>query len=281
MANMTNQPQMSSLLTDIELPAAAPKGRRTLKAGDLVPESFKRRWAGWMADPAKKKRVILFSRIGGGAAAIGLALGLYFWLRPTPQPDYMADPLNMVFDYTFLTDDFNNLPWQERLKLLNDLVSRMRSMDSDDSLLLAAFAAGIQGSAREQLEKNVSKLAIDMWDSRAKDYAIVPEDQREEYLEQTFLELTKVMESFGGRPSDKSDEERLEDVRRQAQRDRENIRNSGEQIDGRFLGRAFDVMNRNVGGNASPQQRVRGQQMMRDMARHFRGQDISTGKPKP
>jgi hypothetical protein len=49
---------------------------------------------------------------------------------------------------------------------------------------------------------------------------------------------------------------------------------SGEQ-----LGEIFTFMNFTVGSHATTQQRNRGQQMMRDMTRHFRGRDTATGQP--
>jgi hypothetical protein len=57
------------------------------------------------------------------------------------------------------------------------------------------------------------------------------------------------------------------------------MRDPNNQPPGEALGRVFEFMNNNVGSHATPEQRTRGLQMMRDMTRMFRGQDIATGKP--
>jgi hypothetical protein len=238
-------------------------------------------WRGRMEDPSKRPGTIKALRIGAAALALAVGVGGYFALRPVPQPDYMSDPLDDVFNYTLLTDEFNRLPIEQRLELIGQLVARLRDMDGGDSMLMAGFAAGIAGAARKQIEENASKLAIDMWDKYAKDYNKVPEADRAEYLDKTFIEFVKTMETVGGNPSDKPDEERLADVRRQVQRDRERMKDPARQPRGEDLGRMFRFMDQNVGGHASPEQRTRGAMMMRDMMRHFRGQDLATGKALP
>jgi hypothetical protein len=221
-----------------------------------------------------------------GAPVLGLALvaggvGAYFALRDRPTPDYATERLDLLFDYTLLSDEFNRLPVEERLRLMQMLVDRLKKMSSSDSMLLGAFAAGIAGQAREQIERNASRLAIDVWDKYAKDYPNVSQAEREKFLEQTYVQFSKMMETVGGQVRDVSDEQRIEEARAQAQRDRERMGNAERGPDGESLGRFFGFMNNNVGGHASPQQRVRGQQMLRDMSRHFRGESISTGEKGP
>jgi hypothetical protein len=218
-------------------------------------------------------------RIGAGLGVIAIAAGIYAAI-PRSQPDYSDDPLDELFDYTLLTDDFNNLSVEERMKLIGQLVQRLKGMSSEDSVLLAAFAGGIAGKAREQLMENASLLAIDVWDQYAKEYHHVPEEEREQYLEKTFVEFTRLMESVAGQTSDKTDEERIAEVKEQAKREKDRMTSvNGPKPPGAALGMVFNVMNGDVGGHASPQQRQRGGQMLRDMMRHFRGQDTSTGKP--
>src|SRR5262245_2577613 len=43
------------------------------------------------------------------------SLAAYLLLRPVPQPDYAADPMDDVLNYTLLTDEFNKLPVDKRL----------------------------------------------------------------------------------------------------------------------------------------------------------------------
>lgn len=214
-----------------------------------------------------------------GVAAIGSGVGLYFVVRPVPQPDYAADGLDDVFNYTLLTDEFNKLPVEERLKLMGQLVQRLQSMGGSDSMLLSAFAAGIAGSARQQIERNISTLMVDVWDKWAKDYPKVDSKDRDEFLDKTFVDFVKMMEAVGGKPRDVSDEQRLAEVKRQSARDREAMRTGKNAPPPEALAGIFGMMKNTVGGYANPAQQARGSQMMRDMVRHFRGQDISTGKP--
>ena len=260
---------------------APPKPKRQFKLG--VPFKLDVRlktwWNGRMEDPEKRKQTQRWGKVMAGVGAVGLVVGAYFALRPVPQPDYLDGPMDDVFNYTLLTDEFNNLPIDERMKLIGMLVQRLKSMSSGDSVMMAGFAAGIAGAARKQIEENASRLAIDMWDKYAKDYNGIPNDEKSNYLDKTFLDFVKAMEAVAGEPSDKSDEDRLADVRKQAQRDRDRMGQTGRAPRGQDLSRVMRFMDSNVGGNATPEQRSRGALMMRDMVRHFRNQDPSTGKP--
>lgn len=268
--------QPTTLLQNLATPPRAPRYRRFELR---MPEGLRRWWDTQMSG-GRRERTVRRLKIGAGVACLGAAIGLYFLLRPVPQPDYLDDPIDEVFNYTLLTDEFNNLPVEKRMQLIGELVKRLKSMSGNDSVLMAAFASGIAGAARDQIERNASRLAIDMWDKYAKDYDKVPADKRGDFLEQTFIDFTKSMEAAAGQPRDISDADRINEVRRQATRDRQSLRDNPErQPPAAVLGRMFQFMNNNVGGHANPQQRQRGQQLMRDMTRHFRGQDVSTGKP--
>ncbi len=269
------QGSFPSLLDEIGVPPAPARGPLAAR----LRGRFRSRWAALRADPARWARFKRWSIACGSAAALGLGVGLYFWLRPVPQPDYLNDGMDDVLNYTLLTDEFNRLPVYERLKLIGELIARFRSMSSTDSVLMASFAAGIAGAARDQIVENGSRLAVDVWDKYAADYSGVPESQRDEYLDKTFIEFTKMMESLAGEARDISDEERLAEGRRQAQRDLEVMRSGDRGPRNEDLGRMFTFMNRDVGQHASGAQRARGQQMMRDMSRRLRGWDVATGKP--
>lgn len=255
-----------------------PRSRWTL---DLrVPDVLRERWSRLTANPDLRKRTFRALGIGGATLALLLSGGAYWLFAPRATPDYDTAAIDSLFDYTLLSDEFNNLPVEERLKLLGQLIKRMRSMSAEDSVLLAGFAAGIAGAARRQLEENASRLAVDVWDKFAKDYDKVPLDQREQFIEQAFIDFSKMGELVAGQPRDVSDAQRINEARAQAQRDRDFVRNNPDRMpDGQSLGRAFAFMNTSVGGYANPQQRARGQLLMRDMTRHFRGQDPATGKP--
>lgn len=228
--------------------------------------------------PAKRARLKKWAIWGGPPALLAVAAGAFFLLRPVPQPDYRRDSLKRVFNYTLLTDEFNRLPVEKRLELIGQLVERLKGMSAGESVVLAAFAAGIAGEARKHIEENASRLAIDLWDKYALDYARVSPEDRAAYLDRTLIEFMKTMETVSGEPRDMSDSERIADVKKQIERDREFFRSGKRQPSTQGLARMFRFMNENVGGHATPDQRARGQVLMRDMMRHFRGNDA--GPPR-
>lgn len=271
----------NSILAGLETPAVQPAGRRFLP--NLPINRLRTRvqdaWDRATDTPEKHTRTVKRLRIAGIIAGVGLAVGLFFAFRPTPEPDYATAGMDEILDYTLLTDEFNKLPVEERMARIGQLIKRLKGMSSEDSALMASFAAGIAGKARQQLMENASRLMVDGWDKYAKDYGGVPEAERGEYLDKTFVDFTRMMEGLAGDPRDVSDEQRLKEVRRQAARDREAVKDPENAPPPEAVGRLFTFMNQGVGSYASPQQRQRGQQMMRDMMRHFRNQDPETGKP--
>lgn len=232
-------------------------------------------WTGRMATTQKRRTTW---GVGGAALAM-VAVGAFLILRPTPMPDYENDPIDEVFNFTLLSDQFNALPVEKRVELVGKVVERVKNMGSGDSALLAAFAAGIMGKAREQLEANASRLVIDLWDKSATDYANVPTDQRAKYLDKLVVDLIKTTEMLSGNPRDVSDEDRLADAKKQAQRDVRVLSDPQRAPSNTEFARMWVFMDRTVGGHASGGQRARGQQLMRDMTRHLRGMDVHTGKP--
>jgi hypothetical protein len=248
--------------------------RRLADLRDRLNNGWDRLWSD------EQRRTKALKRVGIGlvlGAAVG-GVGLYFILRPYPQPDYAEADIDELFNFTLLKEEFNRLPIDRRLELLAMLRARIEAMGAGESALLAAFAAGIGGRARDQLEENISKLMIDIWDQHAADYPSIPEGDKPGYLEDTFVEIARAMQTVAGDAPSETDAELVADVKEQARRDRKAME-EGHGPGARELSRIFDVMNNNVGGNASPQQRSRGQVMMRDMMRQFRGQDLRTGKP--
>lgn len=279
---------MPSLLDSLDLPApanAAPTLPLSQRFMDRLTGPLRRRIDGWWrqvkADPPRHRRAVRTIWAASAVAAVGVGIGAYFVLRPVPQPDYLDGDLDDVLGYTLLTDEFNNLPIEQRLKLIGELVTRLKGMSAGDSELMAAFAAGLAGAARDQLMENGSRLAVDTWDKFAAEYDQVEDDQREEFVDASFVEFTKMMEAIGGQPRDISDAERLAEAKRQAQRDIKNMNEPGRRPPAEVIGRMFTFMNQDVGQHANPQQRARGQQLMRDMSRRMRGEDIRTARPLP
>lgn len=228
--------------------------------------------------PQAKARTMRCGAIAGAVLLIGGGIGAYYVFRPYPEPDYRYAPIDELFTFTLLKDEFNRLSIERRLELLAILRERIQGMSGSESMLLAAFAAGIMGQARDQIEENVSRLAIDIWDQYAARYESVPPEERDAYLDTTYVEFYKQMAVLSGDTVTRSDEDILREGRREAERGYDWLR-SGQGPGGRMLGRTFDVMYNNVGSHSTPQQRARGTLLVRDMTRRFRGQDIATGRP--
>lgn len=253
---------------------------RTRRAPDIreLIDRIRGRLAG---TPERKALLVKRTKVFGPPAALCIALAAYFILRPMPQPDYRNGNLRKVFTYTLLTEQFNNLPIDKRLELIGQLVQRLKGLSAGDSALMAAFAAGIAGKAREQIEENASRLAIDLWDKFAAEYNTrydqMSAADRSAFLDNTFLNFIHTMQAMGGDPNQQSDSEVLTDVRKQAKRDMDAAGSGKFNPPSRALGQFFSIMRGNVGEHATPSQRARGQLLMRDMMRHFRGQDGGGG----
>ncbi|MBC7773301.1 MAG: hypothetical protein H7210_12455 [Pyrinomonadaceae bacterium] len=224
-------------------------------------------------------------RISGLAAALGVVL-LGIWtviqLTPHPQPDFLNDDLGEVLQFTLLTDDFNRLPLDERMKLLKELVQRLKTMSADDAPVMAGFAAGLKAKMKQQVERNVKKLAADMIDGYAKDYASIEPERADEFLDDAIVGFTHLMEDIAGEksPLPEKDSERLAVIKNQAKKDQERMREDTSKLSAARASRFFEFIHKDEGSIANPQQRGRSVKFMRDMTRHMRDQDVSTGKPK-
>ncbi|MEM7756413.1 MAG: hypothetical protein AAF297_12370 [Planctomycetota bacterium] len=217
----------------------------------------------------KPRRVV--SGVVGVLALVGAGVGTWLAVRTQPPPDYSSAPINTIFEYTLLTDDFNKLPVEERLALIGELVTRMESLGGSDSVLLALFASMIVGEARAQLEENVSRMAVDLFDQYAVDYdATAPIEDRRDFLAQTYLDFERQIAAVTGQTIDEPDEERLADAKRRAQRDLDRAQ-SGRVDAGEAL-RVFDILNNGLGQHASGHQKIRIATMTRDMVEMLRSE---------
>jgi hypothetical protein len=224
------------------------------------------------------------------AAAIGISIGLLgagsgaalAWaaFRPINAPDAGNDPLTNVLGFALLDKDFRKLPVRERLDLILQLAQRLQSMNAGDSVLVAAFAAGIAGEARAQLEENMRTLGIDLMADYAKNYALVDDTNREAFLDETVLEWSRMVEQLTGEESDATDEERMADMREQADRDAAAARRSDGPLTADNVVGFFESMQADINGDAKPNQRAQTARFVRDMTRHLRGRDIKTNTPK-
>lgn len=207
----------------------------------------------------------------GAAAVIAAGISAYFVLRPTPKPDILDDALDDVLDFTLLEEDFNDLPLEERLKIMGELIARLRDMDGSDALLLAAFAEGIAGAAREQLERNITRLGIDVGDQLAAEYTSVPEPDREQFLDDAYIRLARLTEPFDSALADRTDEEILERGRREARQAQEFLREGEIPAEAAASMSVFGY-NR-LKTNASPKEYQRLTVFFRDMTRRLRAPD--------
>jgi hypothetical protein len=211
-------------------------------------------------------------RVWAGALALllgGGGFGAWWATRFEPPPDYETARLDTLFEYTLLTDDFNKLSVEERLALIGQLIDRLKAMGTNDSLLLAMFASTIMGEMRAQLEENVSRLAIDVADKFAADYdPNVPADEKEQYLEDAFVDMQRLFAVVDTDLATKDRDEMLDDGRRQAKRDLNRF-NDGKVGAGEVI-RVFDLMNNKVGSRMSGHQKMRVQTMFRDMTEMLR-----------
>lgn len=261
---------------------AAAKSRPAFQIG--MPTRVTGWWSSLWADPRRRDRAqaVVFASLVMLLIAGGI--GAYFTFRDKPQPDYLTSDIDDILDYTILSDEFNRLSIEKRMALLGQLVTRLKKLDSGDSEMLAAFAAGIKGEIRRQLEENISRLAIDAWDQKAATYEKLGKDasaeDRKKFLENTLMDFEKMMEAVGGRVRDISDEDRLARAHKNSKRDYESFK-EGKRPGNNEMGQFVGFMNTRMASHASPAQRARGAGMMRDMTRVFRGQDPATGKPLP
>lgn len=221
------------------------------------------------------------SLIAAAVAALiaGAAIAYDHW-TVKPPPNFAVAQLDDVLDYTLLTEDFNKLPLQQRLDLIGQLVARLKGASANDSAMVAAFAAGIMGPARAQLQRNAERLAVDLWDSYAKDYAQVKPEDQSAFLDQSVIEFSKTLEGLAGVDSGLEDGERLDRAKAQAKRDQERAAQNAGPLSSARAGRLFSFMEQQSEQVPDVRQRSRMARFSRDVTRHLRGQDVSTGKPK-
>jgi len=175
-------------------------------------------------------------------AGIGSAGYWWFAVRWKPPPSIFDSPVNNVLGY-LATPDFNKLPMRERLKYIQEFIGRFRGMSQQDSVMAAAFLAGVTGKVREQLTQNVRILAKDIMAEGAATYVNLPEAERGEFIDKWVVEWIKFAESTAtGAEPKRSDQEILAEARGEARRgeERQQKRMSGRSLSeggaNRFLG---------------------------------------------
>lgn len=166
-------------------------------------------------------------RILAGAAALALVAAVgsagYWWfaVRWKPPPSIFDAPVNNVLGY-LATPDFNRLSMRERLKYVQDFIGRFRGMSHQDSVVAAAFLAGVTGKVRAQLTQNVRILAKDIMIEGAGTYVNLPEAERGPFIDKWIVEWIRFAElTATGEQSKRSDEEILEGARAESRQNEE------------------------------------------------------------
>ena len=159
----------------------------------------------------------------GVLLAAALGFGVYWWIeiRFRPPPSIFDSPVDDVLGY-FALDDFSKLPIDERIRFLRDLADRFRKGDQQESALMASFLAGLSGPAREQATQNARLLAKDILAQGADEYFKLAEKDRGKYIDEWMVKWIKTGERIAtGKDGEKSDEQRLADIRSQGDRGRQ------------------------------------------------------------
>ena len=258
---MTNRPgQFEPLLSEQERSAPAVPA-----AGPTVVQRLQAAIAPYTGSPRFMQRL----GIGGVVSAVvAFGIGGYLYWDLHHKPNYALDPIDDVAEFTFLRDDFNNLSIDERLKLIREFADRIRSASSSDSAMLASFAAGISGKAREQIAANASRLMLDMVDRSAIEYASLTGADREKFLEKSVLEWTRIADQVAGR-GDRTDEEILADIKKETEQREKMRERMGPERSARMASGIMSFLNNNVAKHSNPIQQQRTLQMMADVNKHF------------
>lgn len=268
--------RFGSLLDDAgvgALPDGSPSRPRWDRRFD---EAMRRRVRGVWKNPRRRNTALALLAV----LVIGGAVGAYFIFRPVPKPDFNTANIDVLFNYTLLTEEFNSLPIEERIELLAQLVERLKSIDGDQSLLMALFAAKIQGEVRRQFERNASLLAVDLFDSYADDFNDnAPPEDKDAFVEGKFIEFQKTLEKIGGFEREISDEDRLIEARKQSKRDLEFAQSGRMPLENTV--RMLSFVNQGVGREATGHQKIRINGFITQMVRTLREGEVPPEEPKP
>lgn len=216
-------------------------------------------------------------RIMVGAAAlvvVGALTGAGYWwfaVRWKPPPSIFDTPVDNVLGY-LATPDFNKLPMRERMKYISDFVGRFRGMSQQDSVVAAAFLAGVTGKVREQLTQNVRILAKDILIEGASTYVNLPENERGAFMDKWMVEWIRTAETLAtGEDSKRSDKEILDGAVGEARRNdqAQSKRMAGKSLTDRGAGRFLDFWQSEVEPAASPKEQGQIARFMDDMRTHL------------
>ena len=198
---------------------------------------------------------------GSGAAAVlaialvGVAIWWWMAVRVRKPPSIFDAPVDDTLGYLSLKD-FSKLPVEQRVQFMLDFAQRFRGMQPGESAAAAAFLAGLAGPAREQLRDNVRELMKDVLSQGAEGYMALPEAQRGAYIDAWIVKWQRTAErGIAGKESDKSDEQRLADMRGQGQRgEGRRERAGGGMVTDRGVSGFLDLWQGEVEASSTPRE---------------------------
>ena len=198
---------------------------------------------------------------------------LWWWyvVRWQAPPSIFGSPVQNVLGYLAM-DDFSQLPLDERVRFLMEFSDRFRGMEQSDSATMAAFLAGISGPVRETATNNVRVLAKDILMEGASDYVNLPFAERGQFLDEWVVRWTKVGERMAlGQERDKTDEERVSEMKSQADRDstRELDESRIPDLTAVSAVRFMDFWSQEVESTASPREQGQIVVFMTDLRKHL------------
>jgi hypothetical protein len=216
-------------------------------------------------------------KLMAGAGALVLAGALwgvgYWWfaVRWKAPPSIFDAPVDGVLSY-LTTPDFNALPMRERMKYVQEFVARFRGMSQQDSVVAAAFLAGVSGKVREQLTQNVRILAKDILAEGAATYVNLPESERGAFIDKWIADWVRTAEAMAtGEDSKRTDKEIVDNATAEAQRNEQNQskRMAGRSLSERGADRFLSFWESEVEPAATPREMGQISRFMDDMRLHL------------
>lgn len=198
-------------------------------------------------------------RVLAAASLAALLVGSgWLWIasRWKSPPSIFDSPVDNVLGY-FTTPDFNRLTVEERVRYVQQFVGRFRGMSQQDSVVAAAFLAGVTGKVREQLTQNVRILAKDILAEGAQKFVNLPESERGAFIDKWVADWFRFAETTAtGKESTRTDEEILTGARAEARRgeERQRERMKGKELSQRGADRFLGFWQSEVEQASSPRE---------------------------
>ncbi len=210
------------------------------------------------ADAFDSNRERIVRTAAAVAAAALLAASAWWWVsaRWRPPPSIFDSPVDNVLGY-FTTPDFNRLTVEERVRYVQQFVGRFRGMSQQDSVVAAAFLAGVTGKVREQLTQNVRILAKDILAEGAQKFVNLPESERGAFIDKWVADWFRFAETTAtGKESTRTDGEILAGARGEARRgeERQRERMKGKDLSQRGADRFLGFWQSEVEQASSPRE---------------------------